>query len=283
MCDLNWVACWFSVTNNWATCWSENNREHENIHVKSTRHRDVNVMKQQAASFWVWRLRPHSDFPRFCHCLPLVSVEHPAHQILRIPALFQLEAGFRSQTIATRWHVDPFFSVNRPRVQSFHSNLTLKVEKVGWRMVKTCKKPSAFFHDCRWKCCSMTLPARDKPKSKQWLKMAVEYGERRDLPGDCCWWWGGLWIGFRIERLPIDIEYFWILLEPSKSLWMNGIPVTAAAGGMATQLHHSPARGAENNPSYDIIWGLLVRSAVYDEPQTHHPLVTTHVLMSCPR
>lgn len=94
---------------------------------------------------------------------------------------------------------------------------------------------------------------------------------------------GGLWIGFRIERLPIDIEYFWILLEPSKSLWMNGIPVTAAAGGMATQLHHSPARGAENNPSYDIIWGLLVRSAVYDEPQTHHPLVTTHVLMSCPR
>ena len=94
---------------------------------------------------------------------------------------------------------------------------------------------------------------------------------------------GGLWIGFRIERLPIDIEYFWILLEPSKSLWMNGIPVTAAAGGMATQLHQSPARGAENNPSYDIIWGLLVRSAVYDEPQTHHPLVTTHVLMSCPR
>ena len=83
MCDLNWVACWFSVTNNWATCWSENNREHENIHVKSTRHRDVNVMKQQAASFWVClRLRPHSDSPRFCHCLPLVSVEHPAHQIL---------------------------------------------------------------------------------------------------------------------------------------------------------------------------------------------------------
>lgn len=126
----------------------------------------------------------------------------------------------------------------------------------------------------------MTLPARDKPKSKQWLKMAVEYGERRDLPGDR-WWWGGA-----LDRVShwTASHWYWILLDTSGTfkIPMDGIPVTAAAGGMATQLHHSPARGAENNPSYDIIWGLLVRSAVYDEPQTHHPLVTTHV-MSCPR
>ena len=273
MCDLNWVACWFSVTNNWATCWSENYREHENIHVKSTRHGDVNVMKQQAASFWVClRLRPHSDSPRFCHCLPLVSVEHPA--------------GFRSQTIATYEMACGSFLQRKPSKSPI---IPLEPNTEGWKgWVKNGKNMYIKKKDLHsfmtaggsaalWRCQQGTSQSPSNDWRWQWSMASAGTYQAIAVDGG-----GGLWIGFRIERLPIS-HWYWMLLDTSGTfkIPMDGIPVTAA-GGMATQLHHSPARGAENNPSYDIIWGLLVRSAVYDEPQTHHPLVTTHV-MSCPR
>ena len=93
---------------------------------------------------------------------------------------------------------------------------------------------------------------------------------------------GGLGVGLRIERGPIDTHGYWILLELSKALWMNGIPVTAAAGGTAAQLHYSPGGEAENRPSYDTVSYYLVRSAVDDELQTHHSLIQSVPVNPCP-